>query len=230
MNVPTILPSLSQIPSLNPSTMLKTIPTISPTTGSTTICPLRAKLGYPGWEDPDDATYFGYHSCWLEVYYDYYDYCDAWSWQERDWCTYENTNTTEGASMAYIGNVDDYYDDWASYADQIQEEIITIAAVADMTVNFHSYHWYLKEDWYYEYDCWNDHMMAAKLSIQNLNTGTFVRDEFGQFLWNHPVDEDIRTHLPNGDINPEYQGEFGISVTCDTSCNCNAHDYTTSWD
>jgi len=170
----------------------------------------------------------GYHTDWLEVWYSEENYCDAWH-NEEPWCTYKNTNTTEGSSTASISNVDDYYEEWASYADYFQEELITVTAAADKMTNFHVYHYFEEQDWYYRYDSWSDHMLAATLRIDNLSQGVSVKDAEGNAAWKHPTDKNIRTHLENNEPNPEYQGEFGLSVTCDEDCDCFAHGYVTEW-
>lgn len=187
-------------------------------------CSLKAELGFP-WEDPDDAPYMGYHTDWLEVWYSEKDYCDAWT--SQPWCTYHNTNSTEGSSTAYIGNVDDYYYDWAEEEDRLQVEHFTITSVAGKTTKFHVKHWFEEKDWYYAYDCWSDHMMAATLTIENLGKGVNVEDEEGNTAWSHPVDKKVGTHV-NDEINDEYDGEFSISVKCDEECECHASGYTTT--
>lgn len=191
---------------------------------TTASCTLKAELGFP-WEDPDDARYMGYHTDWLEVWYSEDDYCDAWT--PQPWCTYHNTNTTEGSSTAYIGNVDDYYDDWAEEEDQIQEEQITIISAAGKTTNFHVRHWFEEKDWYYEYDCWRDHLMAATLTIKNLSKDLYVEDWEGNTEWSHPVDNKTGTHV-DGKTNDQYDGQFSISVECDEECDCHVSSYNTT--
>ncbi len=64
--------------------------------------------------------------------------------------------------------------------------------------------------------------MAAKLIMKN--NGSEIEGE-----WSHPVDLDTPTHIDkNGksSINPDYDGNFCITVTCTDLCDCNADDYT----
>jgi len=189
---------------------------------------LKAELGFPDWEDPDEADYFGYHTNYLEVWYNATNYCDAWT--SKPWCTYENSNP--GSAMSYVSNIDDYYwpEELLAECDHIQEEQFTIRNAQNKTTNFNVYHVFEAKDYYPEYETWNDHMMAPILTITSESTGEKVSDENGNDRWHHPVDKDIRTHTEEGEVNPEYQGNFGISVTCDNKCECSAHGYTTEPD
>lgn len=69
-------------------------------------------------------------------------------------------------------------------------------------------------------------MFAPDLVIKNKVKDVFVGSEEG---WSHPVDIDVTTHTVdkkgNHAPNPEYEGRFSVSVSCDENCDCVAFDY-----
>ncbi len=223
--------SISSVePTSQPSIVLPTSqPSILPTSQPSILpvqCNLEAKLGYP-YNDPDDAPYMGYSAEWLMV-----EIMDAedeenshcYSLVETEWCSYNNSG---GYDSAYLGNVDDYYDDWAATDDLLFNETFTLTDIGGLTLNFTVSHHFWDEDYYHEYDCWSDHMLASVLTINNTVTGVPLNPEGG---WSHPVDKKVKTHIEEKKgkyiINPEYQGDFYVLVKCTEDCACSAFNYT----
>ena len=171
-------------------------------------------------------VFYGYHTDWLEVWLEgaETEYCDSTTSQEYEWCTYyENTNSS--SSGEYISKVDDYYDDWASKIEAVQEEIFEIDSVAGKTSVVYVSHWYNNTNSKGEFKCWSDHnMLAATLKIVRISEG-FIRtvmDKEGNSGWKNAVSKEVLTHIrdenDNDDdsvMNPEYEGEFSLLVTCD---------------
>lgn len=205
----------SHFPTKQPTKAPSKPPTQAP------LCTLEANLGFPNWEDPDDATHFGYHTDYLSVFRgeDEGDICD--STLNPDWCEY--TNTAEGGTSAYIGNIDDfYYPDEADIYDQMQEETIIISNAQDKIHYLCVEHWFNSKDYYPEYYTWMDHMMAAVLTVKKNGV-----DMGGD--WSHPVDIDTPSHIKDkGEekVNPDYEDYFCITVTCTDACDCTADDYS----
>lgn len=179
-------------------------------------CVLKAKLFHP-YDDPDEAPLMGYHADWLLVTKgeDPENYCYSLE-SKQAWCTYKNLDTKDGDS-AYIGNVDDYYKKWAAVEDQLFKEEITINNAENITTYFDVSHYFFDEDYYSEYDCWNDHLMAATLTIEVESQDLFLSPKGG---WSHDVDVDVPTHTADGKVNQDYQGNFSVAVTCSASCDC----------
>ena len=197
-----------------------------------TQCTLEAKLAYP-YNDPDLASYKGYHASWLLVYrstnHNETDYCDGEHHENISWCAYFNTGGPT-IDTAYIGNVDDYYTDWAAEEDLLYDEIFKIEHSANSTFEMIVSHWFFETDYYTYYDEWTDHMFAPILTVKNkgLNASVLDNDD-GRREWTHPVDVDVKTHIQNGDQyekNPDYQGDFSIAITCTEACECIASNYT----
>jgi hypothetical protein len=189
---------------------------------------LEAKLGYPH-DDPNDAPYYGYHADYLTITrnggLEIGDVCfgEEGYYNDSGWCKYRNTEG-KGSDIAYIGNVDADFDDvWTKIADVVAIQIFTLNVAHSNTMEFTVSHWYWEEDYYTNYETWSDHMMAAMLTIDNLATGEALHPGDG---WSHPVDKNVTTHTPDSESNPDYQGKFSVSVTCDELCSCSAHDYT----
>ncbi len=162
-------------------------------------CSLEAHLGFPGWDKPDDVPYFGFHACWLEVYYSDDDFCDAEV--GASWCKYENSNPAPGSESAFLANPkpeNELLIDWTK-----QEETISISSAGSKVTNFIVYHWYFEKDYYPNDPDWKDHMLAPTLSIRNLSTGELITDENDKTGWKHPTDPNISTHTADGEINPD---------------------------
>ena len=53
------------------------------------------------------------------------------------------------------------------------------------------------------------------LLINNQKKGSF----------NHPHSNGVDTHLKNGAVNPEYQGQRYVDVKCDSDCNCDIQQH-----
>jgi hypothetical protein len=183
----------------------------------TGTCTLEATLAHP-FDTPDDAPYYGYHAEYLEVTMasdDYYE-C-SWSYSDDlpNWCTYSSNGDS-----AYVANFDD---DWV--ADDTWEELtseeVTVYATPGETYNFKVQTWFFDEDYYTSYETWNDHMMAAVLKIKNKSSDN--QNQLKSSGWSHPVDVDVSTHIQvNGEwvVNPDYQGSFLVTATCDDDCLC----------
>ena len=186
-------------------------------------------MAYP-YDDPDDAPNYGYQSKWLIVSKgeEYGDYCDsyyneAYYKDSSYFCNYFNSG---GSDATYIGNVEDYYSEsWAEAEDLLFDEVFTLKNVASSNVTFLVLHNFLDEDYYYDYQAWNDHMLAPILTIENKSKDVNVGPEEG---WTHPVDIDMKTHIvTNGyhSPNPNYKGNFVVTVTCDSYCDCVPMNY-----
>lgn len=214
---------IEDVPTTSPTKSPLSAPTKSPLP-SPPECVLEATLGYP-YSDPDESPHKGYNSDWLMVErgegLNDDDYC--WGGSNTDWCTV--INTSGNSSMgAYIGNVDDYYADWAAEDDQVHNEIFTLRDVGAKTMWLKVNHFFLKKDYYTEF--WNDHLMAAALTVTNKNNGKTLSPNGG---WSYPVAPNVPTHIKNTAgkeiANPDYPHYFYVSVNCTEYCNCEAGDY-----
>lgn len=185
-------------------------------------CVLEAKLGHP-FEDPDDAPYYGFHFDQLSVRRDDGQYCDALEKIQPAWCKFEKSGYYPGA---YVGNVDDYYDEWAENCDKAEDITYTIDDAAGRTIKLYVSHFFFNVDYYAYYESWSDHLMPAFLTIKNKSLNTDLGPQGG---WSHPVNKEVPTHIKKGlewIPNPDYRGEFSVTVTCSESCDCNAGSYT----
>lgn len=191
-----------------------------------TGCTLVAHLGFPDIAEPEDAPYFGFHACWLEAWYSDDDFCDAEV--DASWCKYENSNPAPGSESAFIANPEPGNELLVDPTKQ--EETITIYSAASKTTNFIVYHWYFEKDYYPNDPKWKDHLLAPTLTIKNDSTGELIEDGNKQTGWKHPQEDDVSTHTEDGEINPNFEDKFGISVTCDSKCSCTAGGYTTTFD
>ena len=168
----------------------------------------------------------GYHADWLEVTKtsDSDGLCSWTSWWNEylpSWCSYDISDPEWGDSAILINWDDDYYPD----GDFLSKEKVVIKGAADETVEFLVQHYYYDEDYYTCYDSWKDHMMPALLTINNMsneNQGP-LHNGIG---WSHPVQMNVSTHIQKADgswsPNPDYQGDFRVSVSCNNSCFCTA--------
>lgn len=184
----------------------------------------QATLGHP-YDDANEAPYFGFNEEILEVQrgddetnYCYSEYTSKW------WCTYENTDP-DGTS-AYLRNVDGYYEGHATKYNELHKETITIKIANGMTWWFMVIHYFQREDYHPDEEKWNkDHTMVPALTIINPTTGDVVVSGLS-----HPVHDNVSTHINHGNgtfgINPEYEANFKVGVTCDNKCKCVAHKYT----
>ena len=129
------------------------------------------------------------------------------------WCNYENSSP--GGDSAYIANLDDnYYDD---AEETITSETIMISNAAGKTFEVRVSRWFFDKDYYPNLEGWDDHMMAALLKIKNMSSKD--QNQLNKDGWSHPVDEWTPTHV-DGEENPDYQGNFKVTVTCDDTCFC----------
>lgn len=182
-------------------------------------CTLKAHLGYP-FDDPDDAAYYGYHAENLEVTMVGDDYWVC-SWYYSDdlpeWCTYENSDPN--GDSAYVANLEDYYYDDIDDLETITEETIEITGVAGNSYEFKVEAYIFPRDYYTNYDTWADHMNVATLTIEGEN------GELNEDGWSYEASKDVSTHIKqNGKWvpNPDYEGEFTVTVTCSEECECEA--------
>jgi hypothetical protein len=192
-------------------------------------CVLEATLGYP-FDDPDEASYMGYHQDWLLVEKDEgltdEDYCWNAKDGERDWCSVSNSCGDAEYGGAYIGNVDDYYTEWAAKDDRLNNETFTIEDIAGKTIYFKVTHYFFDKDYYSNYEVWSDHMLVPTLTITNLSQNETLK-EGG---WARPVDINVKTHTEAGDINPDYSKYFYVTVVCSEDCDCHPTDYSVYYD
>lgn len=126
---------------------------------------------------------------------------------EEGSCDYYNKNADWGCShggVAYIQNNQD-----ERYNDKIGAEEANITDAFNSRFIFDVQHFFHKtNEGYYD----QDHMIQSRLKI-------FANGErFGSYRTPKNVGQD--THLPDGSINPEYDGELKVTVECDDECNC----------
>ena len=185
-------------------------------------CDLKATLGYP-FDSPNDATYYGYNSDYLEVTKADVDSWEcSWAYSDSlpDWCTYKNTDPNGDA--ASVVNLDDYYFDTEGL-DIVTGEEITITGAAGNSYNFVVNHWFYDQNYYPTMDKWNDHMMPATLKVKNMSNA-----DQGQLRtkgWTRPVKADVPTHIKEGGewiVNPDYKAKFMVTVSCSDDCFCSS--------
>lgn len=192
-------------------------PTASPVAAAgTTECTLRATLDFDFGDEPNDAPYYGYHADYMAVTQQ--GVSGRCSYNNKNnlpsWCTYENSSS-DGDS-AYVANFDDdYYDD--DINEMVTKEKIFVTGAAGSTFEFKVRHWFYGKDYYP--DEWFDHMMAATLRIRNKSNPD--QKDLNEDGWSHPVDMNTPTHK-NGAQNPDYKGDFVVTVSCSDSCFCSA--------
>lgn len=208
-------------------------PTKKPFKPPSVECNLKATLGFD-FKDPDNAPYFGGHADWLEVIKkgtpkEYI--CSAYYHGINDnpvWCKY--SNSVKGGDSAYVENMEDeYYTAEQLKTEQVSEETVKIKSAADYPTVFRVYHYLWDKDYYPNLDTWQDYKMAAKLKIHNLSNPK----QSGQLgrTYQHPTTEGQSTHVKiNGESigNPNYEGNFEVTVTCTRFCFCSVDDYKVS--
>ena len=102
-----------------------------------------------------------------------------------------------------------YYDDYYTYRNH--EEAI-IKDVADGVFTFDVQHNFHNDEDYYKYsDCAVDHINRGTLYI-------FVNDIY-KASFRHASNDKIDTHV-DGEPNPKYKGQYKVTATCDSSCQC----------
>ena len=72
----------------------------------------------------------------------------CYSTEETEWCSYNNSG---GYDSAYLGNVDDYYTDWAAIDDKLYNETFTLTDIGGLTLNFTVSHWFWEKDYYSQF-------------------------------------------------------------------------------
>ena len=201
-------------------------------------CILEAKLGYPELNgEPDNAKYKGYHGDWMGVSIGEDQEDDSNSCYanfEKSWCVYKNS--IEGMDYAYLGNIDDYYADEAAAEDKISEETITVNGLDGKTAYFYVSHFFNEKDYYPTAEEWQDYLLAATLRITNKHRKkNIIATPDGSTKWQHPTPLGVPTHIDRGngswEVNPDYQGQFYIEVTCNDKCECSAAGpYVEKWE
>lgn len=186
-------PTLSPVAISTDSSKEITSPTSSPTESAPEFCNLKATLTFP---DPKD-TYYGYSN----------DQVSVTKFGKKASCDFYNKETTWGC--VHIGEAYIHNNESPNYKDIVQSEEALIPDAFGGRFNFHVEHYFneLNEGYYDE-----DHMIQSTLKL-------FVNDE-KQFAKKMPKNEGVDTHLPDGSINPAYDGEMVITADCDAKCNC----------
>lgn len=254
-DVPSSIPSLahSSSPSAFPSSQPSKLPTLKPSieiAARAAECTLDLKLAYPhgeGYYDDDglllgltdEAPYYGVHKDYMTVT-DGTETCEGEDRQTPSWCTYNHTWEAYDEEDGF--DPKDYYGAQHYYATQSKmyyatAEYMTIedAAGKSFTVNvyhaFEAANYYYAEDHPYYSGQYYDHLMAAHLSIEvegkEIATGLHHHHNYYDDL----TDDDetlwsVNTHDENGEINPDYDDHFEVTVSCDNSCSCTA-EYST---
>lgn len=201
-------------------------PTNKPTDKPTSMtCNIEVSLGFP-FKDPDNAPYYGQHADWIEVIkIDHEDKktCSAYyeSYKKNPtWCKYKNS--MKDGDSAYVDNYEDeYYTDDQLKGEKATRETIIIKKATEHVTQVEVYHWLFAENYYPALKTWNDHMMAAQLTITNLSHGTQKR--IGDEFYHHPVKSNIPTHIKRGGKwvgNPDYTGNFKLEIVCNKFCRC----------
>jgi len=189
------------------------------------VCTLEVTLGF-GFKDPDDAPYYGYHADWIEVFKkDSPDehVCSSYYNAKNDlptWCSYRNSD--ENGDSAFVSNLEDeYYTlEYLKENEHATQEKLRIKTASEYPTKINVYHYLFENDYYTSLKTWNDYMMAASLSIYNVSNEK--QDQIGRDL-KHPTSKDVPTHIKkNGKWvgNPDYKGNFGLTVTCTKNCFC----------
>lgn len=182
-------------------------------------CDLKATLDYP-FNSPDDASYYGHNSDYLEVTMEGDDYWEcSWAYSDGlpDWCTYKNTDPN--GDSASIVNLDDAYEE----LETLTGEEISITGASGNTYKFLVNHWFYNANYYPELDEWNDHMMPAVLKVKNMSN--LDQGHLRSKGWTRPVEIDVPTHiLQDGEWikNPDYKAKFMVTVSCTSECFCSS--------
>jgi len=162
-----------------------------------TTCDLNAVVYFP--QDLE-----GYY------YYDYYgyhnDYVKVVKSGDENPCWYDQTTTDWGC----IHNGDALVENFSGYANKKQNETVSIAGVNNGIFHFYLEHFF--NDELENYDNYKDSEMTANLAI------SIAGKPFG--LFSHDANIGVDTHTTDGTINPEYNGDTVVTVTCDDDCNC----------
>jgi len=155
-------------------------------------CSLRAELKYP--ENPE---FFGYHRDDVSVTKVGSDeICNMDSVGETSWgCTHT------GNAVVWAPKDPDYYD-------YNNEESVDITSMYGETVSLQVLHQFSE----YELLHQSDHQIQGKLHL-------FINEnQVGAFT--HPQNRNEDTHLEDGSVNPEFKGEYKVTVSCDENCIC----------
>jgi len=219
------------VPTPSPTVAPTSSPTESPTKAPVQPpikCIISASLGFD-FEDPDDAPYYGQHLDWMEVTKesDEKDICSGYynnNGELPSWCRY--VNSKKNYDGAHVDNFEDYYYTEDELKDELAtRETVYIKKAEEEETKIQVFHWLFRSEYYPTFPTWNDHMMAPKLRIMNLAHPT--QKQIGRD-YSHPVSKHIRTHImKNGKWvgNPNYKGNFEVTVICNKNCFCEAKGY-----
>ena len=228
---PTKAPTVSSTKApVAPPTKAPVAPPVAPPVASPTLnqdpgtqCNLQAVLGFPI-NDPDEAPAYGYHTDYMEVYSsENGQYCSgemSLQGNTPSWCAYQNSRPNfEGASLYNLD--DDYYDD---KAELLTSETIDITVSAGKSIEIYVSHYFEDEDyWTDDAYYWDDHLLSAFLTVENMSNDSEVFLSSGEG-WTHHTELETSTHIKdaNGDWiqNPDYGGNFLVTISCDSYCSC----------
>jgi hypothetical protein len=126
--------------------------------------------------------------------------CDWWN-KEANWgCTHQ------GDAMVF--NPQD-----KKWADALSTEDIIIPHAASGFFTFKVYHFFNPTaEGYYKGEDSRDYLNAGILSLQ------INGESFGSYKKTRTIGVD--THLENGMVNPNFDANFNITVSCDDGCHC----------
>jgi len=184
------------------------------------ICKLRVTNSYP-YTTPRDAPYYGSHADWLEVRKE--------GLSNNNECAYYKKSTNP-AWCKYKGNKAEINHEEAPSEDEIlkSETLIVKYASGKRTV-IDSYHYFFDADYYTNYEGWNDHMLAPEVKIMNLSSNPQTQVGITR---KHPTNKLVSTHVKNDkggwDVNPNYEGNMKIVISCSESCFCKEDSFETS--
>ena len=197
---PTISPTSSTMMPVSYPTRIPTVPiTKKPTTQMPTqTCEITAELTFPPIEG---STYYGYSNDLVGVKKDgNEELCDWWN-KETNWgCTHQGD--------AMIFNPED-----KKWAEVLTSEEVFIPQAQSGNYTFMVYHFFNPQaEGYYTGQDSRDYMNAGILSIQinGESVGSYKKDRI----------VGVETHLENGMVNPEFDADFDVTVSCDEDCQC----------
>jgi hypothetical protein len=206
--------------------------TANPTPSPTKLCTLEAQLGH-NFADPDKAPYYGYHSDWLQVTKNSPDDFKICSFSKFDkdelppWCDYQISAVFGDPAWADSATLINWDDDYYPEGDFLSKEKAVIKGAAGATIYILVQHYFYDEDYYADDDSWNkDHMIPALLTVVNMSHKSQTALHTGQG-WSHPAQKNTPTHIKNKDgtysPNPNYQGNFCVTISCNSNCLCTAN-------
>jgi len=183
------------------------------------ICKLRVTNGYP-YETAQDAPYYGNHADWLEVRKEGMSNDDECAYYKKStnpaWCKYGPRG--EKAEINHVKADSDELE-------ILNSETLIVKYASGRRTVIDSYHYFFDYDYNPDSKEWNDHMMAPEVKIMNLSSNQ--QTQVGKTR-KHPTDVLQSTHLNDGEINPNYEGNMKIVISCSESCFCKEDSFETS--